>query len=234
VFFDGGYVAGQANQEDTMPRFEGLGHLQTREVAAVLEKTIQRMVKFLKRKKLLEEEHAQSTDTETQGHAEWVASDVSGTTPPAGPSFPLRTGSVLAYPSAGTGLRSMDFERPLGVGRDGFTLHAATRAGGADPAGREALLKYILRSAGAQERIIPGRDGLVRITLKRAFSDGTVAVDLDPLSLLSRIAASVPAPRFTRCVTVVCSPRRVSYDLRSHRDLSLSLPMPKMNACILH
>ena len=35
----------------------------------------------------------------------------------------------------------------------------------------------------------------MRITLKKPFSDGTVAVDLDPLSLLSRLAASVPAPR---------------------------------------
>ena len=41
-----------------------------------------------------------------------------------------------------------------------------------------------------------GPHGLVRIALKKAFSDGTVAVDLDPLSLLSRLAASVPAPRF--------------------------------------
>jgi len=40
-----------------------------------------------------------------------------------------------------------------------------------------------------------GPDGLVRIALKRPFSDGTVAVDLDPLSLLSRLAASVPPPR---------------------------------------
>jgi hypothetical protein len=41
-----------------------------------------------------------------------------------------------------------------------------------------------------------GKDGLVRITLKRAFSDGTIAIDLDPLSLLSRLAAAVPYPRF--------------------------------------
>ena len=41
-----------------------------------------------------------------------------------------------------------------------------------------------------------GPDGLVRIGLEKAFSDGTVAVDLDPLSLLSRLCASVPPPRF--------------------------------------
>ena len=39
-------------------------------------------------------------------------------------------------------------------------------------------------------------DGLVRITLKKAYADGTVAVDMDPLSLLCRLATSVPLPRF--------------------------------------
>ena len=53
-----------------------------------------------------------------------------------------------------------------------------------------------VRPAVAQERVTRGSDGLVRITLKKPFSDGTVAVDMDPLSLLSRLAASVPAPRF--------------------------------------
>jgi hypothetical protein len=60
---------------------------------------------------------------------------------------------------------------------------------------------------------------IVRITLKKPFSDGTVAVDMDPLSLLSRLAASVPAPRLppsgiTKRVTPFgtrgCSRRRVS------------------------
>jgi Putative transposase len=123
---------------------------------------------------------------------------VSGAHPPAGPSFPLRSPGLLAHPGAVAGVRARntDFERPLCVGRDGSTLHAATRAGGADLAGREALLTYILRPAVAQERIIPGKDGLVRITLKRAFLDGTIAIDVDPLSLLCRLAAAVPYPRF--------------------------------------
>ena len=76
---------------------------------------------------------------------------------------------------------------------DGFTLHAATRAGGLDARARDALLKYVLRPPIAQERVTQGPDGLVRIALKRAFADGTFAIDLDPLSLLARLAASVPA-----------------------------------------
>ncbi len=78
------------------------------------------------------------------------------------------------------------------------------RADGQDAKGREALLKYVLRPPMAQERVTLGPDGRVspfgdhearRIVLKKPFSDGTVAVDLDPLSLLSRLAASVPSPR---------------------------------------
>ena len=87
-----------------------------------------------------------------------------------------------------------DFDRHLSVGRGGFTLHAATRAGAMDERGREALLKYVLRPPIAQERVIQGPDGLVRIALKKRFSDGTFAVDLDPLSLLTRLCASVPPP----------------------------------------
>ena len=47
----------------------------------------------------------------------------------------------------------------------------------------------------AQERVVLRDDGLVRITLKRAYADGTVAVDPGPLSLLCRLAAAVPPPR---------------------------------------
>ena len=44
-----------------------------------------------------------------------------------------------------------------------------------------------MRPAVAQERVTRGPDKLVRITLNKPFSDGTLAVDLDPLSLLIRL-----------------------------------------------
>jgi hypothetical protein len=61
------------------------------------------------------------------------------------------------------------------------------------------LLRYVLRPPIAQQRLERGARDLVRITLKRAYAAGTVAVEMDPLSLLCRLATSVPAPR---CHTV--------------------------------
>ena len=67
-------------------------------------------------------------------------------------------------------------------------MHAATRAGALIPAGREALLRHVLRPPVAQERLEQRPDGLVRITLKKAYTDGAIAVDMAPLSLLCRLA----------------------------------------------
>ncbi|MBK5256599.1 MAG: transposase [Vicinamibacteria bacterium] len=91
---------------------------------------------------------------------------------------------------------------------DGFTLHAATRAGGLDAEGRETLLRYVLRPPIAQERLEQRHDGLVRITLKKAYADGTVAVDMDPLSLLCRLATSASTTIHYAGVLAAASPWR--------------------------
>ena len=48
-----------------------------------------------------------------------------------------------------------------------------------------------------------------RIVLKRPFADGTLAVEMDPLWLLARLAAGVPPPRFHTGMPG-CSVRRVA------------------------
>jgi Putative transposase len=154
--------------------FEPLGHLRGQEVAEVLAKARRRIEKVL----------ARATEHEGDESELTLLTSVSGS-PPAGPA--LRRGAVAPAPMP---------ESKLCVSDEGYNLHAATTAGAQDKRGREALLRYILRPPVAQERIVQGPDGLVRIALKKPFSDGTVAIDLDPLSLLLRLCAAVPAPRF--------------------------------------
>jgi hypothetical protein len=180
VFLDGAY---QEDEGELLWR--ELRHLRTREVGEVLEHAVRRMARYLQRRGAFESKGQAEQDEPDDGRLE--ASAVSGQTPPAGPQW-LR------------GLRALEpsglwYAKPLCASLDGFTLHAATRAGAWDTAGREALLRYVLRPPVAQERVMPQKNGLVAITLKRAYADGTVAVEMDPLSLLCRLAMMVPPPR---------------------------------------
>jgi hypothetical protein len=196
IFLDGSY-----REQDAGLVWEQLGHLQSREVGEVLERALRRMKRFLRRRGALAQgdadpsddacEVSESSATEDEGAAlegQLLASAVGGQSPPAGPQW-LR-GLAPLRPS------ELAFDKPLCAALDGFTLHAATRAGALDTAGREQLLRYVLRPPLAQERVQALPNGLVRIVLKRAYADGTRAVDMDPLSLLCRLATSVPPPRY--------------------------------------
>ena len=180
---------GAWHEQDGELCWQGLGHLKTSEVGAVLESTVRRIERHLRRAGLLGiDQDGADPDVASDPESNLAASAVSGQTPPAGPQWvrglaPLEPHALL-------------YDKPLCASLDGFTLHAATRAAALDPAGREALLRYVLRPPIAQERLQLRPDGLVRITLKKAYTDGTVAVDMDPLSLLCRLATSVPPPRF--------------------------------------
>jgi Putative transposase/Transposase zinc-binding domain len=184
VALDGAY-----HEEEGELVWEGLGHLKTSAVGEVLEGSVVRIERYLRRRGLLrtfDEDDEGGTEADPEGHL--AASAVSGQAPPAGPQWVRRLAPLEP--------QALAYDKPLCASRDGFTLHAATRAGALDLAGREALLRYVLRPPIAQERLEQRPEGLVRITLKRAYADGTVAVDMDPVSLLCRLAASVPPPRF--------------------------------------
>jgi hypothetical protein len=202
VFVDGGFAETGASAARGEVRFTPLGHLRTREVGEVLERASLRMRKYLARRGLLsggeaepaEQEPADESESsgEARGHEQLCGSAASGQSPPAGPQWKKKEGSKPLAHVAPTGTV---FAGALCAAKDGFTLHAATCAGAEDDGGRERLLRYVLRPAVAQERIQKTEQGLIRIALKKPWSDGTVAVEMDPLSLLCRLAASVPPPK---------------------------------------
>jgi len=112
-----------------------------RENGAVLEQAVRRMARYLARRGLLggdgvdsrEGDDGETEPTLAQGHAALCASAASGQSPPAGPEL-RRRGTSLA-PLVG---KPLAFDKPLCASVDGFTLHAATRAGGLDARAREA------------------------------------------------------------------------------------------------
>jgi hypothetical protein len=94
------------------------------------------------------------------------AAAVSGL-PPAGPELRRRPEPVMLRGHPG-----VEVTAPLSVTEFGFSLHAATPAGGEDARGREALCKYVLRPPLAHERLSLLPDGLVGIQLRKPFRDG--------------------------------------------------------------
>lgn len=86
--------------------------------------------------------------------------------------------------------------KPLCAKRDGFSLHAARAVQASNRAALEQLCRYGLRGPFASERFTLDPDGRVRYQLGKPGSDGQAKPDivLEPLPLLRRLAALVPAP----------------------------------------
>jgi hypothetical protein len=76
-----------------------------------------------------------------------------------------------------------------------FNLHAATKVAANDKQGRLILCRYILRPPLANDRLKILEDDIVRLELKKPWSDGTACVDLAPLAFIARLAALVPPPK---------------------------------------
>ena len=78
--------------------------------------------------------------------------------------------------------------------RDGWNLHAGTRVAAHRPLALERLLRYAARPVIAEDRLELLSDGRIKITLKRAWSDGRAFVVLSPEAFLTRLVALIPLP----------------------------------------
>jgi hypothetical protein len=192
VALDGVFVAGP----DGKPVFHTLPRISDTAVADLLQIIRARLLRYLIRRRVVEDDEgenrflADDLAEREPALAQLAAAAVSGL-PPAGPELRRRPLTVVLPASDGPKV-----VRPLCVEDGGFSLHAHTRAGAEDDVGRTNLLKYVLRPPIAQEHVTFTEDGLVAIQLKKPFRDGTVSVEMDPLSLVSRLAAAVHPPRF--------------------------------------
>jgi hypothetical protein len=93
----------------------------------------------------------------------------------------------------------------------GVNVHAERALDGRDRAQLERLCRYLARPPLSHDRLSLLPDGQVQVALKSTWSDGTQAVVLSPLDLLSRLCTLVPAPRFhlTRYAGVLSSHARL-------------------------
>ncbi len=172
--------------------FHALPCLTNDNVADLLQIARARILALLRRKGVIADDAVSADARLGESEPALAGLAVASTlgTVPAGPALRRREPVRLRDD------RGLEVTKGLCAAEGGFSLHAATTASASDAAGREALCRYILRPPIAAGRVQLLGDELVRLVLKRPFSDGTFAIDLDPLSLLCRLATAVPPPRF--------------------------------------
>jgi hypothetical protein len=181
-------------QPDAPPVFVPLPRLSTTDVADLLQVVRVRVCRLLLRLGVIEPDADLAVlpgdlADRQPALAQLAYAAVSGL-PPAGPQRRRRPVHIPL-----PGRPGVIIDSPLSVSELGFSLHAATRVGTHDARARGALCKYLLRPPLAKDRVALLPEGLVRLTLKRPFRDGTWAVEMDPLAFLCRLAAAIPPPR---------------------------------------
>lgn len=197
IFLEGVYE--DRSTQGLKPRFRPQEAPRDEEIAAVLQKISQRVIRHLRKRGYLEAgiedvvptgyDPASDEDPEL---ARTMAASVQQRI-----AFGERAGQRVRRIGSGFGDEG---ERPALTGTrcaslGGFSLHANTHV----PAHRrdqlERLLRYTARGAVPLERLEQDVDGNLLYHFTRPWSDGTTGIKLSPLELLEKLAALVPLPR---------------------------------------
>ncbi len=179
-------------------RFHRLAQPSDAEVAQVAARVARRIARLLHRRGLGPQANAEEADSLNRDEpllAALYGASVSG-----------RTGRTATGPRAGMRVATMgdqiDVETPevLAGPRcasvSGVNVHANVSVAARDRMGLERLCRYAGRPPVAIERLSLLPDGRLLYRLKRRWRNGTTHVIFEPLELIEKLAALVPAPRF--------------------------------------
>jgi hypothetical protein len=107
----------------------------------------------------------------------------------------------------------------------GLELHAEVTIASHDRKGLERLCRYLSRPPIPQDRLARRADGKLVLSLKRTWKGGVKAVVFEPLALIARLAALVPAPYLAlRRFHGVLAPH--------HRLRTLIVPTPPIDSAV--
>jgi hypothetical protein len=77
----------------------------------------------------------------------------------------------------------------------GYSLHAAIRCGAGQTARLERLCRGVARPPFVHGRLSLASDGSIVYRFKKPWRNGELAVVMDPMTFLTRLAAQIPPPR---------------------------------------
>ena len=188
--FDGIYAA----DENDHPQFQALLAPDNDEIARLTATLAQRMTRLLDRRGLGPDSDAEESDSLPRDEP-WLA----------GLYAAAVTGRTAYGPNAGRRVtrvgdqidpESMDLTlSPRCATVEGFSLHANVAVHADDRPRLERLARYCARAPIAMDRLERLVDGRLLYRFKRPWRDRTTHIVMEPMELLEKLSALVPAPR---------------------------------------
>jgi hypothetical protein len=181
------------------PKFRKAGAITDDEVAELLTKISDKVIRYLKKKGYLDKE-GMVVDTPISDplFADNEVLSVAAARATEGKiAFGRNAGKYVTKIGAGFGYAE---EIPMLRGSlcfsiNGFSLHGATRIKSQNRDGLEKLIRYIARGPIANKRLSIQPNGHVLLELKRPYSDGTTHMSFEPTDFIAKIVALIPPNR---------------------------------------
>ena len=189
LFIDGVYELGE-NKEPGI--FHQASEPTIKELEQVLQNIIQKITKYLERKKIIIKDNDEEFQLEI----------------PQEDSFARLQAVAVTYRFAmgvNRGKKALVLKtlpetdhnttKGLVVKSSGFSLHAGVHVHAFERSKLEKICRYIARPAVAEERLSKNHSGQIVYRLKRPYDDGTTHIVMSPMELMEKLAAIVPRPR---------------------------------------
>jgi len=196
LFADGLF---QQNPRSGKVAFAKRQSLTDEDVGQVLERIVNRIFRYLRRRKLL----GQQGELEGRPDVDPLFDEHPDLAKATDASIRMR---IAFGPRAGKRVRrigqSFGYEEEvpaikghLIASMNGFTIHAARKVKKHQRGQLEGLINYMGRSAISSERLSLRSDGDLEYKMKRRFSDGSEKIILSPTELIEKLVAVIPEPR---------------------------------------
>jgi len=176
-----------------LPVFRTLPDPSELEIRDVAGETCRRTIEFLRRRGLWRDEPEEGLEEPSSDQEPALATLYKDSLRGVISLGPRRGERVVRF--FGEAARTEDGESEKVRATYGFNLFARQGILAGDHAGVERLARYILRPPLAKGRLTRRPDGTVVLHMKRAWRDGTTAINFEPLDFMAKLAALVPRPR---------------------------------------
>ena len=187
LFLDGVY-----SFEQGKPRFHTTAPPSNRELDRLLKSIVQRVIRFLEKRGLIEKDEHQAFLSINSGPTAMDQVQSSSIT------YRIALGKhkgQKALTLKTLSQRELMREKPFLSRYSGFSLHGGVSTKAHQREKLERIIRYISRPSLSEKRLSLNSQGKVIYQLKTPYENGTTRIVLDPLDFLSRLSSLVPRPR---------------------------------------